>query len=160
MAAKQTIGDLVPSTVLADWLNVSRITIIDLAAHGLGTGRRPLRPPRQRAGLCIARRALTGRDGEKAAAAIASERARLTHEQADHVALKNARARGTMVDAHEVEAEWSGVLRTVWAGMVAVPSRCGSRLAHLMPHDLTEIAPGSARCSPRLAMTRLINPRL
>ena len=44
-----------------------------------------------------------------------------------------------MLDAAEVEAEWSSVLRTVRAGMLAVPSRCAARLPHLTPHDVAEI---------------------
>jgi len=39
----------------------------------------------------------------------------------------------------QVEAEWSGVLRTVRAGMLAVPSRCQQRLPHLTAHDTAQI---------------------
>ena len=38
-----------------------------------------------------------------------------------------------------VEAEWSGVLRTVRAGMLALSSRCVARLPHLTAHDAAEI---------------------
>jgi hypothetical protein len=38
-----------------------------------------------------------------------------------------------------VEAEWSNVLRTVRAGMLAVPSRAAQRLPHLTPFDVSEI---------------------
>lgn len=38
-----------------------------------------------------------------------------------------------------VEAEWSGVLRTVRAGMLAVPSRVQQRLPHLTAHDVAQI---------------------
>ena len=44
-----------------------------------------------------------------------------------------------MLDAAEVEAEWSSVLRTVRAGMLAVPSRARQRLPHLTAHDISEI---------------------
>jgi len=44
-----------------------------------------------------------------------------------------------MLPAAEVEAEWSGVLRTVRAGMLAVPSRAAHRLQHLTAHDVAEI---------------------
>jgi phage terminase Nu1 subunit (DNA packaging protein) len=37
-----------------------------------------------------------------------------------------------MVDVTDVEAEWSGVLRTIRAGLVAVPSRMAQRLTHLI----------------------------
>jgi hypothetical protein len=42
-------------------------------------------------------------------------------------------------EAVAVEAEWSEVLRTVPAGMLAVPSRCAARLLHLTAHDVSEI---------------------
>jgi phage terminase Nu1 subunit (DNA packaging protein) len=40
------------------------------------------------------------------------------------------------VEAPDAKAEWSGVLRTVRAGMFAVPSRAAQRLPHLSAHDL------------------------
>ena len=58
------------------------------------------------------RRFWDGRGGEAAISTATAERARLAREQADHVALKNARTRGELIPA-DVEAEWSGVLRTV-----------------------------------------------
>src|SRR4051812_30746668 len=68
-----------------------------------------------------------------------AERARLAAAQADLAELKAAKQRGTMLDAAQVEREWSGILQTVRAGMLAVPSRCAARLPHLTPHDLAEI---------------------
>jgi terminase small subunit / prophage DNA-packing protein len=53
--------------------------------------------------------------------------------------IKAAKLRGSLVDAAEVEAEWSGVLRTVRAGMLAVPSRVSQRLPHLSAHDVAQI---------------------
>jgi hypothetical protein len=41
--------------------------------------------------------------------------------------LKNAAARGELLDAGAVEADWSNTLRQVRAGMLAVPSRAGAR---------------------------------
>jgi phage terminase Nu1 subunit (DNA packaging protein) len=63
----------------------------------------------------------TGGGGDEAVSNATVQRARLAREQADHIALKNAMARRELVPAAEVEAEWSGVLRTVRAGMLAVP---------------------------------------
>jgi hypothetical protein len=51
----------------------------------------------------------------------------------DALGLKNAAARGELLEAAAVEAEWSSVLRTVRAGILAVPSRAGARLPHLTP---------------------------
>lgn len=67
------------------------------------------------------------------------ERGRLIAAQADRVELSNARQRGMLVAADAVEAEWSGVCRTIRAGMLAVPSRCAARLPHLSKHDIAEI---------------------
>ena len=47
--------------------------------------------------------------------------------------------RGALLDAGAVQSEWSGVLRTVRAGMLAVPSRAAARLPHLTTHDVSEI---------------------
>jgi phage terminase Nu1 subunit (DNA packaging protein) len=81
----------------------------------------------------------TGRGGESAIASATAERARLARAQADLVETKGKKLRGELVDTAEVEAEWSGVLRTVRAGVLAVPLRCAQRLPHLTPHDVIEI---------------------
>jgi phage terminase Nu1 subunit (DNA packaging protein) len=44
-----------------------------------------------------------------------------------------------LVEVAEVEAAWSGALRTIRAGMLAVPSRVAARLPHLTTHDVSEI---------------------
>jgi phage terminase Nu1 subunit (DNA packaging protein) len=67
------------------------------------------------------------------------QRARLASAQADLAELKAAEKRGELLDAAEVEREWGGVLRTVRAGMLAVPSRIGARLPHLDAVDLDAI---------------------
>jgi phage terminase Nu1 subunit (DNA packaging protein) len=53
--------------------------------------------------------------------------------------VPNATARGELVEATAVEAEWSGVLRTVRAGALAIPSRAAQRLPHLSAHDIAVI---------------------
>jgi len=77
--------------------------------------------------------------GEAVATEAAIARKRLAEALAVKAELANAAAAGRLVDAAAVEAEWSGVLRTVRAGMLAVPSRCGARLPHLSAHDVGEI---------------------
>jgi hypothetical protein len=57
--------------------------------------------------------------------------------------LKAAQARGSLLDAEAVEREWSDVLGTVRAGMLAVPSRAGARLPHLTGHDLRDRCRGA-----------------
>jgi phage terminase Nu1 subunit (DNA packaging protein) len=68
------------------------------------------------------------------------QRARLASAQADLAELKAAERRGELLDAAEVERTWGGVLRTVRASMLAVPSRMiGARLPHLTAVDIDEI---------------------
>jgi phage terminase Nu1 subunit (DNA packaging protein) len=92
-------------------------------------------------GYCAHLRSIaTGKGGNEAvAAAAAAERGRLAKAMADKVEQENAARAGRLVDAGEVEREWSSVLRTVRAGMLAVPSRCAARLPHLSPQDIGEI---------------------
>jgi phage terminase Nu1 subunit (DNA packaging protein) len=73
------------------------------------------------------------------------EHARLARAQADLAELKAAKQRGSLLDAEAVENEWSGILRTVRAGMLAVPSRVAQRLPHLTAHDVADRRRGSGR---------------
>ena len=68
-----------------------------------------------------------------------AERARLLAAQAATAELKLAHQRGALLDAAAVEAEWSAMLRSVRAAMLAVPSRVASRLPHLTAHDISEL---------------------
>ncbi len=77
--------------------------------------------------------------GGDAATDAATERGRLARARAEQVETKNAILRRELVPAAEVEAEWSSILRTVRAGLLAVPSRCAARLGHLTAHDVVEI---------------------
>jgi hypothetical protein len=53
--------------------------------------------------------------------------------------IESGEAAWLLLDAAEVQNEWSGVLRTVRAGILAVPSRVAARLPHLTAHDVAEI---------------------
>ncbi len=69
-----------------------------------------------------------------------AERARWVAEKALLAELQRLeRERGSLLEAEAVEHEWSDVLRTVRAGMLAVPSRVAQRLPHLTAHDVSEI---------------------
>ena len=70
---------------------------------------------------------------------VSNERARLARAQAELAEAKLARQRGALLEADAVEREWADVLRTVRAGMLAVPSRVAQRLPHLTAHDVAEI---------------------
>jgi terminase small subunit / prophage DNA-packing protein len=85
------------------------------------------------------RKQAMGRGGDQAIASATAERARLAREQANLAEIKAAKMRGVLVEAAAVEAEWASVLRTVRAGMLAVPSRVAARLPHLTAHDIGEI---------------------
>lgn len=90
--------------------------------------------------FCAHLRALaTGKGNVDGAPSGSAERARLAREQADAVALKNAVARGALLEAAAVEREWTSILAGVRAGVLAASSRIGQRLPHLPLEDITEI---------------------
>ena len=126
---------------LADLFGVSTRTIRDLKTRGIivGAGADFDLAASVRGYCAHLRHLATGRGGESAIATATAERARLASARADHVELKNARARGALLDAEAVAAEWSAILRTVRAGLLAVPSRVQQRLPHLTAHDASEI---------------------
>jgi len=70
------------------------------------------------------------------AAQLTAERARLAKEQADAQALKNAKMRGELVEASEVERTWAGVLRQLRARILAVPSRLRSEFSDIDPQTI------------------------
>jgi len=75
----------------------------------------------------------------KPLAEATKQRGRLLAAQANLAEIKAAKLRGELVEAKVVEAEWCNVLRTVRAGMLALPSRVAARLPHLTGHDVAEI---------------------
>lgn len=131
------------TAALADLLGLSTRTVRELAARGIvvRSGRR--------GEFCVAKSVLAycehlrevaaGRGGEDAVLELSAERAKLAHEQTIGHALKNAALRGELVEASAVERQWADTLRLVRAGMLAVPSRCQQRLAHLAAADVSII---------------------
>jgi phage terminase Nu1 subunit (DNA packaging protein) len=77
--------------------------------------------------------------GRPAQSGTGKERARLAKAQADAIELKNARARGTLIDSEAVALEWEGICRTIRAGMLRVPKRAAARLPHLAQQDVRAI---------------------
>ena len=67
------------------------------------------------------------------------QRARLAAAQADVAIIKARKLSGELVEAAQVEAEWSGILRTVRASMLAIPSRVAQRCPTLDLHTIGEI---------------------
>ncbi|MDI6025249.1 hypothetical protein QBK99_03375 [Corticibacterium sp. UT-5YL-CI-8] len=69
---------------------------------------------------------------------LREQKLRIANEQADLLELKNQEKRGELVSAKDVESEWADLLRTVRAGLLAVPARVGARLTLPQTH-LSEI---------------------
>lgn len=70
---------------------------------------------------------------------LKEQKIRQASEAADKLAMQNAQARGELVPAADVEAEWSTMLRGVRAAVLAVPSRFQSRVPTVTAHDLAEL---------------------
>jgi phage terminase Nu1 subunit (DNA packaging protein) len=132
-------SDSVTATELAGYIGVSPRSVTELGRRGIavraGSGRWRLRESVAR--YCDDLRRRGG--GVAVASSAAAERARLAKEQADAIALKNARLRGSLLDSEAVEREWSDILRLVRSGVLAAPSRIGARLPHLSRDDLSAI---------------------
>jgi terminase small subunit / prophage DNA-packing protein len=132
----------VSGPVLARWLGVTAKTVRELAKASIvvRAGRGVYQLEESVCRYCEhIRRTASQRGGEASLATLRDERIRIAREQADALALKNAAARGELLEASAVETEWSSVLRSVRAGMLAVPSRCSARLPHLTTYDVAEI---------------------
>lgn len=129
----------VTAEMLADWLGISAVAVRDLGRRGvvIKTGRNAFALQESIRRVLAHYRDLASDKGNPASLAeIRAQRIRLAKASADHQEIKNAAARGELVPVAEVEREWSGVLRTVRAGMLAVPSRAAQRLPHLLAHDV------------------------
>jgi terminase small subunit / prophage DNA-packing protein len=133
----------ITASALASLLGLATRSIPDLAQRNLivrAKERGYLQQASVRKYCDHLRQLVKGRGGtEEALTSATAERGRLARAQAEHVETKNAVARRELVSAAEVEAEWSGVLRAVRAGMLAVPSRCQQRLPGLTAHEVAEI---------------------
>lgn len=127
---------------LAALIGVSTRTLTDLAKRGhvAKAKRGRYRLAASVTAYCAHLRGVAaGRGGDDQVATLTTQRARLAREMADAAAAKNAVIRGTMVAAAEVERTWSDILRTVRAGVLAVPSRVQQRLPHLGHADVAAI---------------------
>ena len=137
-----TPRDLVSGAVLARWLGVTDHTVREMAKAGIvvrvARGLYPLEENVTR--YCDhVRQTASQRGGADSLEAMRSQRIRIAKAQADALEAKNNELAGSTFTADAVEKQWSDTLRTVRAGMLAVPSRVSGRLPHLTPYDIAEI---------------------
>lgn len=122
-------------------LGITARQVRNLADRGVlpreGDDRYPVETVVQK--YCSYLRAAAQARGGDSAAAAADERARLSRARAQLAEAKNGVILGELVKADEVQSTWSGIVRTVRAAMLAVPSRVASRVPDLTPHHVREI---------------------
>ena len=141
---EMTIGEAIPATMteveIAAFLGIVTSQVRTKTKDGIlvksGRARWDVRASLQ--GYLSQLRDGAIRGGGQVPDELKAEKPRLAREQADKLEIANA-ARGDMVRAADVEREWANVLRDVRSTMLAVPSRVGSKLAHLSAHDVAEI---------------------
>lgn len=126
---------------LAELIGVSKRSVSDFAERGIivktGRNRYDLRKSVQF--YCEHLRAIAAGRGGENVDVLATERARLASEQADHTAMKNAIMRREMIPAAEVRSEWVSIARRVRSALMSLPSRCRQRLGHLTTYDVDVI---------------------
>lgn len=126
------LPDLVTSATLADWLGLTAARVNELARSGVlprepvpgGWGypiKACVRAHAEHARTLAARRQA---DPDLAAAKLA-----LTEANAAKVELQNARARGGLLDAQTVRAEWLSIAADLRARLLAIPSRVAAAAA-------------------------------
>lgn len=126
MPSEKLIGS---AKELGIWLDVSDRTVRDLASEGIAVRTKVGRYDVQASvinHIRHLREIAAGRGGQAQVLDLTAERARESKERADNLALKNAELRGELVSAVDVEREWSDILRTTRAGILAVTSRVRS----------------------------------
>src|SRR5215216_2527600 len=129
----------ISTATLVDLLDVTPQSVTTLARKGelvrVGRGKFEFAASIKRYVISL-RNTLRQRGGAEISQQASAERMRLSKEQADALALRNAAVRGELLDAGAVEREWSNILRGVRAAMLGVPPRVGQRLPHLTAQDL------------------------
>ena len=147
--------EVVTRSQLSDFLGLKPIVITQMADEGklkkTARGKYDLKAS-VRMYCDELRQAATGRYKGETAQSLTLERARLAMRQAENYELKNASLRGDLLQAKDVERQWSDALRAVRARFLAIPSRILHRLPHLTRHDSEEID-----AEVRAALTELAN---
>lgn len=132
-------ADLVNAADLAEWLGLTANRVSALAREGVLPRNPDKLFPLKAAVRAYADHARAGAQGRRVDSELAAEKLRLARATAEKAESANARVRGELIAAADVEREWAGVLRGVRAAMLALPSRVGQRLGHLTPHDIAAL---------------------
>ncbi|SIN99068.1 hypothetical protein [Vannielia litorea] len=120
-------GELVTSAELAEWLGLSTGRLNQLARDGVlpreTTGLKGHKFPLRASVRAYCEHTRAAARSRTADPELADHKKRLAAEQADKIALQNARARGDLLDATAVRAEWLSVAADLRARLLAVPAR-------------------------------------
>lgn len=122
---------IVGADEVAEWIAASDRTVRDLADKGIavrvGRGRYDLKA--SVAGTVKHLREMAaGRGVDERSHDLTAEKARLAKEQADAVALKNAKTRGELIPADEVLFGWSHILTNTRLNIQAAVPRIAQEL--------------------------------
>lgn len=127
--------DMVSAADLAGWLGVTPNQVHALAREGVLPRQPDKRFPLKRAVRAYCAHAGAGAQGRR----VDAEKLRAAKATAEKLELQNAKARGEIIAAAEVEREWADVLRGLRAAFLSLPSRAAAKLGHLTPHDLSAL---------------------
>ena len=119
---------MVTAAELSDWLGLTANRVHALGRDGVLPRSAEKTYPLQASVRAYADHCRSLAKGKATDAALAEEKVRLAREQADKIALQNAAARGELLDARTVAAEWRSIVTDLRAAVLAVPSRVASEL--------------------------------
>lgn len=119
----------VTAAELGEWLNLSPARLHALAREGViprHDGRFDLRE----AVRAYVEHLRAGQKGRLTSNPdLAAQKLRLAQEQADKLAIANAKTRGELLDAKAVATTWARTLTDLRAAMLAIPQRVAGRCA-------------------------------
>ena len=127
---------------LAAWLGVESRTVRNQVSSGVieqlpgKPVRYDLRASLQRYCRFLSDRAASRGSLGKDGADLTAQRARGAREQADKLAMQNAKLRGELVSLTACESAWTGTVVQLRQAMLAVPARVQQRLPHLTADDV------------------------
>ena len=130
---------VVSAAELGEWLGIAPNRIHALGRDGILPRVQGTRYPLRAAVVAYCDHARALARGKQVDAELAAEKLRLAKANAEKVETANAKLRGELIPAAEVERELAAVLRAVRAAMLAVPSRVAQTAGHLTPHDIAAI---------------------